>query len=208
MRKFEIIMATILFTVGIYSNNHNEVAMLSDSTGRHHHMFYQTEPATHKELNPEMVSPVVDHSFCYLEFTAFPTRIEDNTFGMALGYRVSEGENSGSDYSFHVMRNASKEIIIAGKANHLFYILEKSNLFAPYVGFGLLFGVAPEQEKLTKLEHQYADRSKKELEYKLLMDGEVCIGIEYKVNSNTRQFFELTYYAHTEILQLSIGLGF
>ena len=201
----------MLLTLGVYSNN-KDVAMLSDSQGKHHYTFYQTEPATYKELNPEMIKPaekeVEDHSFCYLEFTAFPTRIEDNTFGMALGYRVSEGESSGSDYSFHVMRNASKEIIIAGKANHLFYILEKSNLFAPYMGFGLLFGVAPEQEKLTKLEHQYADRSKKELEYQLLMDGELVIGVEYKVNSNTRQFFELTYYAHTSILQLSLGLGF
>ena len=156
----------------------------------------------------ESVVSIPDYSFCYLEFTAFPTRFEDNTFGCAIGFRVSEGENSASDYSFHCMRNASKEFILAGKANHLFYIMEKKNTISPYMGFGLIFGVAPNHEKLTKLEQQYADRTAKELEYKLLMDGEVCIGIEYKVNSNTRQFFELTYFAHTTILQLSIGLGF
>ena len=212
MKGFTILGATFLLVFGIHANNidHNIVmAKRIHSQGpvlTHQEVAQMKDLVTEKEL--EKLTPMPDYSFCYLEFTAFPTRIEDNTFGVALGYRVSEGENSASDYSFHVMRNASKEIILAGKANHLFYAVEKKNLFAPYIGFGLIFGVAPEHDVISKEDGHYVHRVSKELEYKIMMDGELCVGVEYKLNNTTRQFFELTYYAHTAILQLSLGLGF
>ena len=211
MKKSTIILSSILLFLGVYSDNIDKnICMMKDDHVKHAFVYRQLELAKNKNFESEDSATInpSDYSFAYLEFTAFPTRLETNTFGVALGYRVSEGENSGSDYSFHVMRNASKEIIIAGKANHLFYAMEKGNMFSPYIGFGLMFGVAPEHDVISKEDGHYVHRVSKELEYKGMMDGEVVVGFEYKLNSNTRQFFELTYFANTEILQLSIGLGF
>lgn len=212
MKGFSIFIATVLLTFSIYTNNidHN-IAMAKRMHAQgliltHQEIAQMKDLVTEKEK--ERLLPVPDYSFCYLEFTAFPTKLEHNTFGVALGYRVSEGENSASDYSFHVMRNACKEIIIAGKANHLFYAVEKKNMFAPYIGFGLMFGVAPEHDVISKEDGHYVHRVKKESEYRTMMDGELVAGVEYMLNNTTRQFFELTYFAHTSILQLSLGLGF
>lgn len=212
MKKYEIILIALLISMGVYSDNFNKnICMLKEIHGKNVYGFHNIEEEKMKERNIKKIivpSKIEDYSFAYLEFTGFPTRIEDNTFGAAIGYRVSDGEYSGSDYSFHLMRNPCKEIILAAKANHIFYAMEKSNIFSPYIGFGIIFGVAPEKEKLSKLEQHYADRVENKLEYKKFIDGEIVAGVEYKLNNVTRQFFELTYYAHTEILQLSIGLGF
>lgn len=148
-------------------------------------------------------------NFCYLEFSAFPTQIEYNTFGIALGYRMMNSKSTGSDFSIHVMRNACKEIHIAGKADHLFYLLGNTNVFSPYIGFGIIAGVAPEKQKpefTPGLRYDKKDELKDE--YALFVNGEVVMGVEFILNKTTSQFFELTYYAQSTTLQLSLGIGF
>jgi len=163
------------------------------------------------EMSPYLLINTEDipkYNFCYLEFSAFPTKIENNTFGAAIGYRVSQGPLTSSDYGIHVMRNACKEIIFAAKADHLFYVVEKNNTFSPYIGFGIIAGVKPEKQKPTyKPGHHKANDEELKDEYELFVNGEVVLGAEFLLNQSTRQFFELTYHVHSSTLQLSIGIG-
>jgi hypothetical protein len=148
------------------------------------------------------------HDFCYLELTAFPTRIKENTFGIAIGYRVSHGERSSTDFSFHVLKNQSKDIIFCGKTNHLYYISDKQKNFAHYVGFGFILGLAPPHGDLEYINSHYIDASgrDKDKEYTPFMNGEVVLGCEYAI-STKKQFFELTYFARSTTLQISLGIG-
>ena len=147
------------------------------------------------------------YDFCYLEFSAFPRKLEENVFGMAIGYRLSHSEKISTDYSFHFMHDFYKDIIICAKANHLMYAFDKKEGFSPYVGFGMIVGLGPAivRKSEDRIYNLTSDDFQKE--YLPFVNGELVMGCEYELGMS-RQFFELTYYAGSNTLQMSIGLGF
>lgn len=166
------------------------------------------DSSVHLKNKNFFVKPLRENNFCYVEFTAFPTQIEENTFGAAIGYRIAVTESMGNDFSFHIMKTTSGDLNICGKANHLFYVLERNPIFSPYIGFGIIAGVAPENDKLIyRSTKDYEDPNSKN-DYALMVNGEIVIGVEFTLNEYTKQFFELTYYAQSPTLQLSFGIGF
>jgi len=150
----------------------------------------------------------VEENFCYIEFSYFPTQIEENTFGAAIGYRMAITPSIGNDFSFHIMKTLNGDLHICGKANHLYYIMGKKPTFSPYFGFGIIAGVAPANDQLIyRSTKEYEDPNENN-DYTLLVNGEIVLGVEFVLNTVTKQFFELTYYAQSPTLQLSFGIGF
>lgn len=154
--------------------------------------------------------PAVDHSFGFLELSAFPARFKDNKFGAAIGFRSSQGESTGTDFTFHVMKNPTEDVIICGKINQLFYLIEKQQEFSPYIGFGFVCGLGPmagmvDERRCTYAEHA-RQLSEDRNEYQVFTNGEIVVGCETCLNGK-RQFFELTYFARSTTIQFSLGIG-
>ena len=164
---------------------------------------------TSKNTTVQLEKPV-DHSFGFLEISAFPARYKNNQFGIALGYRASYDETIGADFTFHVMKNPTADLVYCGKINQLYYLLPKSDKISPYVGFGFVLGLGPVLGMIDERQCPYArhtlDHEQDHKEYEIFTNGEMVVGIETQKNGK-RQFFELTYYARTTTIQFSIGVG-
>ena len=160
--------------------------------------------------NYYIVEEAIDHSFGYLEISAIPARFKDNEFGIALGYRASYDESISADFSFHVMKNPTSNLVYCGKINQLYYIMPKKSGVSPYIGFGFVMGLGPTLGMIDERQCPYAEHSLEHpsdhKEYRIFTNGEIVLGVESLLHDR-RQFFEFTYYARTTTIQFSIGIG-
>lgn len=157
-------------------------------------------------IKPLPSMKIVSMDFCYLEISTFPTRIKDASVGGAVGYRVAHGYKDSTDFSFHAMRTLSKDLIYCGKINHLYYLVDKTTTVCPYIGFGFILGLAAPKTDGNLIDSHYHDTTTRDKEYVPFMNGEIVVGTEFVLNAH-RQFVELTYYAGSSTLQLSLGIG-
>lgn len=164
-------------------------------------------PKEEKKEIKEIIPIIVNNfDFAYIEISTFPSRIKEAMVGGAIGYRVSHSNTDTTDFSFHAMKTLSKEVIYCGKINHLYYLVDKTTTVSPYVGFGFILGLAAPKANGDLITSHYHDSTDRDKEYAPFMNGEIVVGAEFVIN-NHRQFLELTYYAGSSTLQLSLGIG-